>query len=211
LIKKNNVSKLDFLANGLTGQGIGRYSNASDPDVTVKPNGSVVAVPVTMGVLGFEAHPSPKLDVYLYYGLDYVKKTAYQVTAYNAATGTGTPGFTQNGWIGYGVPNALQTYCNTEYGTGTLNSVVLPCNTANRSVQEFQIGFWHHIWAPSNKGDLKWGLGYGWAEREVWTGMLPVPSATATATPFGIAGMTTLKNPIGVMSLFQASLRYQLP
>jgi uncharacterized coiled-coil protein SlyX len=211
VIKKNNVSKLDLLANGLTGKGLGRYSNASDPDVTLKPNGSVVAVPVTMAVFGFEAHPSPKLDVYVYYGVDYAGKTVYPVTAYNATAGTGTPGFTQNGWIGFGVPNALQTYCNTEGGGATLNGVVLPCNTANRQVQEFQIGFWHHVWAPSSKGDMKWGLGYAWAEREVWSGALPVPGATATTVPYGIAGLSTLKTPIGVLGAFQASLRYQLP
>jgi hypothetical protein len=215
-------SKVDFLGNILVGQGVGRYSPFGDPDVTLKPNGSLATVPAKMGMAGIEAYPKPNIDVYAYFGADYIGKVVYPITS-------GVGGFAANGWLGYGVPNAVQTYCGTElFGSPAVvtayNTVVssstttqtfpsitagnpLPCNTANKLSYEAQFGFWHRFW-KGPQGTLQWGLGYAWTQRSVWTGVNPIP--TATNTPYGANGVQT-KTPIGAESAAEIQFKYILP
>jgi hypothetical protein len=215
-------SKVDFLGNILVGSGIGRYSPAGDPDVTLKPNGELATVPVKMGFIGIEAYPKSNIDVYAYFGADYTGKVAYPITS-------GVGGFAANGWLGYGVPNAVQTYCGTEL-TGspavvtaynpaissstsvqTFPSITagnpLPCNTANKLIYEAQFGFWHRFW-KGPQGTLQWGIGYAWLQRSVWNGVYPI--ATATNTPYGANGVQT-KTPIGAESAAEIQFKYILP
>jgi hypothetical protein len=200
VVKKN---KANLIFHTMAGKGIGRWSPFGAPDVTAKPNGSIVAVPNVQALVGIEGTPKPNFDFYLYFGEDYTSRTAYPVTA-------GVGGFTQTGYIGYGVPNALQTYCGSEL-TGSTFATALGCNTANRLGTEIQLGFWHRLWTGP-QGILQWGAGYAWMRREVWTGQTPSPTSLTT-TPYNI-GLGTggnLKNPIGVESAAQLTLRYILP
>ena len=83
LVASNNrnwAQKADFVFEGTIGKGIGRYGSANTPDVTVSPNGNIHPLPTLNTLAGFEFHPTPKLDVYLYGGDTYVGQSRYTTT-----------------------------------------------------------------------------------------------------------------------------------
>ena len=55
---------LDFQADFLTGNGIGRYGSAGLLDVTVKPTGVLAPIPEIQALVGLVGHPAPQLDLY---------------------------------------------------------------------------------------------------------------------------------------------------
>jgi uncharacterized coiled-coil protein SlyX len=196
-------NKADFIVHTFGGRGIGVQDPFASTDVTLKPNGSIAAIPAVTGVVGLELHPRPNLDVYAYIGAEYIDRTIYPFTGVNG----------QPGWIGYGVPTAIQTFCGTEVLSGTANP---SCSSVNRQGQQIQIGFWHRPWRGP-EGTLQWGLGYSWLKREIWTGtIIPQnPSLTGiTATSIGTTAneiVGTTKAPIGIQNAFAATIRYYLP
>jgi hypothetical protein len=85
------TKKVDFLVNGLAGEGIGRYFSSNTADVTLSGSGAgcaaTLSVPDTAhcsnkllgiraagGMTGLEFHPTPKFDFNIYYGLEYYQR-----------------------------------------------------------------------------------------------------------------------------------------
>ena len=62
---------VDFGLHALYGNGVGRYGASSLPDATVNPNGTLAPLRSYQGLATLEWH-SPKLDVYLNGGEEYV-------------------------------------------------------------------------------------------------------------------------------------------
>lgn len=123
--------KLDFQANVLAGQGVGRYGPALLPDVAVKPDLSLKPLNEVLGSVGLTAHPIPLWDVYLFGGYE-------RVSRYNTAN----PAF------GYGDTALSNASCYTP-GAAT-------CNAVTKSISEVTLGLWHDMY-KGDYGDLKIG------------------------------------------------------
>jgi hypothetical protein len=181
----------DFGIHVLGGAGVGRYSSAQLADVTVRPSGTLVPIRGGSALGTLELHPSPKLDVYIDYGIEYAYRAWYNTSA-GAATSS----------IGYGSPFANNSGCGTEVPPGNQNTpnpstTVKPCAGDPRNVQEGTIGFWHKIY-QGPKGGLRWGLQYSYLVKNTWSGNNNTPGA------IGI-------QPKAIDNMFFTSFRYYLP
>ena len=79
------TENVNLIFEGLGGYGIGRYASGVGPDVTLRPDGSIVTIPGFQGMAGVEAHPAESWDLYAYAGLEY-----YGRRDFTNALGTGT-------------------------------------------------------------------------------------------------------------------------
>jgi len=167
------AKKFEFGIHALFGSGVGRYSSAQLPDVTVRPDGSLAQVRGGSGLLTLEMHPSPKLDVYFDYGLEYAFRGAY--TFANAAGTTVSA-------AGYGSPYFNNSGCAAlpplPAGAGALTGTTAPagfnpssatCTGDIRNIQEPTIGFWHKLY-QGPKGGLRWGIQASYLFKNTWSG-----------------------------------------
>ncbi len=173
------------------GSGIGRYSSAQMPDVTIRPDGTLATIKGGSVLGTLELHPSPKLDVYFNYGLEYAFRTAYEYTNFttgdNVPVGYGSPLFNNSGCENYeGVPSATNTPTSNGTCTGNL-----------RNIQEGTVGFWHKIYSGP-KGGIRWGIQYSYLVKNTWSGNDNTPTAP------GINGK-------GVDNMLLTSFRYYIP
>lgn len=172
---------------GLWGQGVGRYGSSTIADVTVRPNGQLSPLHGFSALSTVELNPTPRLNIYLNYGADYVDRN-YVLN-----------GTTQ---VGYGTRSVNMSGCATETFNGTAAAggaaPITPanCGASTKDVQEFTAGYWFNI-SNGPKGRLRQGLQYAWFERDLWSG------AGGTTNPGGGAK--------GVDNMVFTSLRYYLP
>jgi hypothetical protein len=222
------TSKLDFALKAFGGDGVGRYGSAQLADLTFRPDGSAALIRASHGNAELEFHPSPKLDIYAYYGAELAWRAAYQ--GYNAITITKTPAipatltspaipattttaFKLNQIGGYGSPYANNSGCSVEnpatestLGGGTATGVVTPgasgtCAGDIRKISEFSVGFWHKLY-QGPKGGLRWGLQYSYITKVGWSGNNTSPSAATQ--PAGVS-------PKAVDNMIFTSFRYYIP
>ncbi|HEX4380279.1 MAG TPA: hypothetical protein VH022_09615 [Candidatus Acidoferrum sp.] len=206
--------KVELGLKAVAGDGIGRYGSAQLADLTLRPDGSEALIRTVHGLGALELHPTPKLDLYAYYGAEYAFRAAY--TGYDSITKTITvaipatatspaiPSTTATkisttGIGGYGSPFANNSGCSTENapinqldpsGGGT-------CAGDTRVIWEGTLGFWHKIY-NGPKGGLRWGIQYSYISRTGWSGnnnVLTVP---------GVA-------PKAVDNMIFTSFRYYIP
>src|SRR5437899_2986468 len=122
----------DFGVHVMGGDGIGRYGSAQLADVTARPGGTLAPIRGGQALGTLELHPSPKLDIYMDYGVEYAYRTWYD-------TSTTTPSS-----VGYGSPFNNNSGCDTEVLPGNQNAPGAPssssCNGDLRNVQEGTIG-----------------------------------------------------------------------
>jgi hypothetical protein len=175
------AKKLDFGIKGVAGSGIGRYGAAQISDLTIRPDGTQALIRTAHGLVRFEFHATPKIDIYAYYGSEYAWRAGYR--GYNSITITNTPGipggpgptttttFKLNQIGGYGNPLANNSGCSTENppanqltpsGGGT-------CAGDIRLITEGTVGFWHKIY-QGPKGGVRWGLQYSYITKSGWSG-----------------------------------------
>src|SRR5271157_1022850 len=103
-------SKVDIVAEGLAGQGVGRYGAAGLPDVTLNPiNGKMLPLREARVMGGIEYHRNRRLDFYTYFGDEYVGR--YAATAVNSS-GEVVP-------AGYGSPLVSYANCTNEVTVNT--------------------------------------------------------------------------------------------
>jgi hypothetical protein len=166
--------KLDVGLHGLIGDGIGRYSSATLPDVTAHPNGSFELLTGGSALGSVEWHPYPRLDVYGYYGGEYDKRAFYWNGQYLQTTDAtnGLPVY-----VGYGAPTNVVSGCNVEVlptsspnGGGTVPGSATNCNADNRNIQEGTFGYWYRFYRGS-MGTLQQGIQYSYVERHTWLGI----------------------------------------
>lgn len=189
---------LDFEAQGLVGDGVGRYGSAQIADLTFRPDGTEALIRTAHGMTGLEYH-SNKLEVYAYGGVEYGARTAY--TGYDSISvtktaaipasptfPTGSPAtttttITTNGIGGYGSPFANNTGCQTENPpnnttgattVGGLNAATTPssggtCAGDTRVIEEGTLGFWYKFF-QGPKGGLRWGIQYSYFTKDGWSG-----------------------------------------
>lgn len=138
---------LNLIAEGLVGQGIGRYASTIGADVVASPSGKIVPIAAVHLMGGLEWHPGDDWDVYAYYGVEHYGRTAYAGTS-----------------IGYGSPLSDLSGCSVET-PGTQ-----PCQAANATVSQAQPGFWYRV-INADIGIVALGLSYSYTHRTVWSGL----------------------------------------
>lgn len=181
--------KADFGIHLIGGDGIGRYSSAQLPDVTARPDGTLAPIRGA-GALGtFELHPTPKLDIYFNYGVEYAERTDFNFTNVAGA----------NVAVGYGSPFFNNSGCETPapLPTGDFTAASGSCSGNIRNIQEGTVGFWHKIY-QGPKGGLRWGLQYSYLTRDSWSGNDNTPT---------VAGV----NAKAVDNMLFTSFRYYIP
>jgi hypothetical protein len=206
--------KIELGIKGVAGDGIGRYGSAQLADLTIRPNGSEALIRTVHGLAALELHPSPKFDLYAYYGAEYAFRAGYTgyesitktITAAIPATATSpaipsttTTKISTTGIGGYGSPFANNTGCSTE--NPAINqldpSAGGTCAGDTKVIWEGTLGFWHKIYSGP-KGGLRWGIQYSYITRTGWSGNNNVPTAP------GIA-------PKAVDNMIFTSFRYYIP
>jgi hypothetical protein len=179
----------DLAVSAMAGQGTGRYGSSQLADATIRPDGTLEPLRNYHGLLSLETHPTPKLDVYGYYGGEYAQRTVY-------TTATGA-------LIGYGARNLVDTGCyalpaNPGSSTGGSPSpaAATPCNSPTRYIQEGLLGFTYRFVNSPKFGKLQYAVNYQYLQRNLWSGM-----GTATS-PSG---------PRAADNMLFTGLRYYIP
>jgi hypothetical protein len=205
---------VDFGVKGVAGDGIGRYGSAQLADATARPDGTLSLIRTAHGLGRIELHPTPKVDLYGYYGLEYAwrsgysgydsvtitKTTAIPATATSPAIpATTTTKISTTGIGGYGNFAANNSGCATE---GVPLNNFNPSSGANcagdiRIIQEGTIGFWYKFYQGS-KGRFQVGAQYSYLTKNAWSGTGGAPAGTAIS-------------PKGIDNMVWTSFRYYLP
>jgi hypothetical protein len=206
--------KVEIGIKGVAGDGVGRYGSAQLADLTLRPDGSEALIRTVHGLGALELHPSPKFDLYAYYGAEYAFRAAYSgyesitktITAAIPATATSpaipsttTTKISTTGIGGYGSPFANNSGCSTENApVNQLNpSGGGTCAGDTRVIWEGTLGFWHKIY-NGPKGGLRWGIQYSYISRTGWSGNNNVLTAPGVA-------------PKAVDNMIFTSFRYYIP
>jgi hypothetical protein len=207
--------KVDFGVKATAGDGIGRYGSAQLADATARPDGTLSLIRTAHGLGRIELHPTPKIDIYGYYGLEYAWRAGY--SGYDSVTITKTTAIPANGTNpaipattttkisttgigGYGNFAANNTGCATE---GVPINDFNPSAGANcagdiRIIQEGTLGFWYKFY-QGPKGRVQFGLQYSYLAKDAWSGTGGVAAGGAAISPKGIDNMVF------------TSFRYYLP
>ena len=181
---------LDFAAQAMAGDGVGRYGSAQLADATIHRDGTLEPLRNYHGLISLEGHPTPKLDVYGYAGGEYAQRTVY-------ATGVAASPFT-----GYGSTSANLTGCNTEVGSAA--GSVTPagtCQATTRDILEGMVGFTYRIVSSPKYGRLQYQVNYNYLTKSAWTGY----TAGTLAAPTAFGGPKATNN-MGFMGM-----RYYIP
>ncbi len=179
---------VDFGLHALYGNGVGRYGTSSLPDATVNPDGTLAPLRSYQGLATLEWH-TPKIDVYLNGGEEYVKRR-YQTDPVSGKQ------------VGYGGPLFTDSNCYSETAPSSGNGYSfggLTCNGQTQSTIEGTFGFWIKVHSGP-KGRLQFGPQYSYLVRNAWVGN----SSTTTGTFTPVA-------PHGIDNIFMTSFRYYLP
>lgn len=144
---------LDFQANAMVGQGVGRYGTSNLPDVTAGPSGNLAPLTEVSAMVGFLGHPASNLDIYLFAGREQVDRKSYAV----------------NG-VGYGYGSSLYSNvgCQTEGSTAS-------CVANTRDVNELTLGTWWKFY-QGNFGTMQVGLQGAYIKRETFHGIGGAPN-----------------------------------
>jgi hypothetical protein len=183
---------LDVAVAGMIGDGVGRYGSSQLADATLHPDGTLEPIRNAHGLLSIETHPTPKLDVYAYYGGEYAQRTIYTVNQ---------PGTALNGAvIGYGARNLNDAGCyalptNPASSTGGSPSAPGNCASPTRYIQEDMLGFTYRFVNSPKFGRLQYGMNYVYMQRNLWSGV-----STVSAT-----------GPRALDNMVFTSMRYYIP
>jgi hypothetical protein len=191
--------KVEFGVKGVAGDGIGRYGSAQLADATARPDGTLSLIRTAHGLGRIELHPSPKFDVYGYYGLEYAWRAGY--SGYDSVTITKTTAIPANGTNpaipattttkisttgigGYGNVAANNSGCATE---GVPTNDFNPSSGANcagdvRLIQEGTLGFWYKFY-QGTKGRMQFGVQYSYLAKVGWSGTGGVPAGGTAISP----------------------------
>jgi hypothetical protein len=196
--------KVDLGIHFFGGAGIGRYGSGGLPDLTVRPNGTLVPLHENQSLGTLQFHPTPKLDIYLNVGGEFVERSGYIKSGATPNEGYGAVGFNNAGCLTEPQPlTGPSTSTNLGVPTGvggTTGFIPGPlgnCTGDTRNLIEGTIGFWYRFYQGS-KGRFQAGMQYSNVDRNTWRG---TPGSTATAT----------NQPHGDQNMVFTSFRYYLP
>jgi hypothetical protein len=150
--------QLDFGVHGLMGNGVGRYGTAGLPDATVNPDGTLALLRSYQGLGTLEWH-TPRVDVYLNGGGEYIGRHWQTDPVSLKAVGYGSPLFDTTGCYSETLPGS------NGFTFGGLSK----CNADTRVVLEGTFGFWIRLY-NGPKGKLQFGPQYSYVTRNTWAG-----------------------------------------
>jgi hypothetical protein len=169
---------LDIGIHGLGGTGVGRYGTSTLPDITVHPNGTLEPIRAYQGLASLEGHPTPKLDVFAYYGVEYAQRTVYLSTLNTPTRLIGYAPITANN-TGCGIETLPGTTTNPFAGSAPYNpGVPANCTGATRVVTAETIGFTYRVYNSPRYGRLQYQGVYTYLTRNAWAGVGGAPKAT---------------------------------
>ena len=182
---------VDLAATAMAGDGTGRYGSSQLADATLRPDGTLEPIRNYHGLLSIETHPTPKLDVYGYYGGEYAQRTVY-------TTATGA-------LMGYGARNLSDTGCYalpTNPGSATGGSPAASgCASPTRYIQEGLLGFTYRVANSPKYGRIQYQVNYQYMQRNLWSGN-NIPATGPTTGPSG---------PRGLDNMIFTGMRYYIP
>ena len=154
-----DAKRFDFGLKGEYGDGTGRYATTQLPDLTVRPDGQF-ALLHNFSVLAFaDGNVTKRLDMYSYYGTDYVGHDVFSVGPYQ---------------VGYGSHLLSTSGCGTELAPGTTTVGYTPtnasCSPNNKDTREATLGYWYDFYKGPG-GRFRQGFQYSWVERNTYTGL----------------------------------------
>jgi hypothetical protein len=187
-------SKLvDIAVQAMAGDGTGRYGSSQLADATLRPDGTLEPIRNYHGLLTLETHPTPKLDVYAYYGGEYAQRTVYAIAAPTGGTLNGA-------LIGYGARNLSDAGCYnlpTNPGSSTGGSPSASgCASPTRYIQEGLVGFTYRFVNSPKFGRLQYAVNYQYIQRNLWS---------------GVGSATTPNGPRGLDNMIFTGMRYYIP
>ena len=174
---------------------MGRYGSAQLADATVRPTGKLEPIGSYHGLFSLETHPTPKLDVYGYFGGEYAQRTVYP-------TGVAATPFT-----GYGALTNNVSGCNTEVPvtTAATGGSVTPtgtCAAVTRDIFEGTFGFTFRVANSPKYGRLQYQGVYSYLTKNAWTGLQSGTINTPTAMFFA---------PKATNNMIFTGMRYYIP
>jgi hypothetical protein len=181
---------LDTAVQAMVGTGVGRYGTSQLADATIRPDGTLEPVRNYHGLYSLEIHPTPKLDIFGYYGGEYAQRTVYTTA--------------QGYLIGYGAPNLSDAGCYAlpsnpgGAGTGGSISTVGSCASPTRYIQEGLLGFTYKLVNSPKLGRLQYSVNYELVNRSLWSGA-------------SLSVATQAINNRAQDSMILTSLRYYIP
>jgi len=207
--------KIDLGFKVVAGDGIGRYGSSQLADATARPDGTLALIRTAHGLGRIEIHPTPKVDLYAYWGAEYAWRAGYSgystVTITKTAAipvtptspaipATTTTKITTKGIGGYGNVAANNSGCATE---GVPVNDFNPSSGSNcagdiRLIQEPTLGFWYKFY-QGPKGRFQFGVQYSYLTKSAWSGT------------GGVAAGGRAISPKGVDNMIFTSFRYYLP
>jgi hypothetical protein len=138
---------LDFQADFLLGDGIGRYGSAGLPDVAIKPTGVLAPIPEIQALVGLVGHPTETTDLYAYGGVEEANSTP----------------FTLNN-VPYG-------YGNLAYNnSGCLHENSTTCAANTKQIWQVTGGYWWDVY-KGDFGRFRIGGQGSYTERRVFAGV----------------------------------------
>lgn len=185
-------SKLvDLAVAAMAGDGTGRYGSSQLADATIHPDGTLEPIRNYHGLFSIETHPTPKLDVYGYYGGEYAQRTVYAVT---------TPGALAGSFVGYGARNLNDGGCYnlpTNPGSASGGSPSASgCASPTRYIQEGLLGFTYRVANSPKYGRIQYQVNYQYVQRNLWS---------------GVGSSTTPNGPRGLDNMIFTGMRYYIP
>jgi hypothetical protein len=202
-------NRLDIGLHGLAGNGLGRYSSATLPDLTAHPDGTLELLAGGSALGSLEWHAARRLDVYAYYGGEYVKRAFYPTSfvANQAPVQAGDPPQGQPIVGGYGAPTNIEWGCSIEVlpssGVPGVPGATNGCVADNRNIQEVTGGYWFRFY-KGPRGTLQQGLQFSYLIRHTWQGV-GLAANPVTGTP-ALPGSPTAND-----NMVFTSFRYYLP
>jgi len=154
---------VDFQANVMGGQGIGRYGTSNLPDVTVGANGQLEPLTEVTAMAGLNVHLTPSLTTYLFGGTERAEGQ------YSNVDGKA---------LGYGNPLYSNAGCFTEGSAAT-------CTANTKDINELTLGGWWKFYQGSF-GTVQFGLQGVYFKRDTFAGVggAPSPDETEIYTSF---------------------------
>ncbi len=177
---------VDLAVSAMAGQGVGRYGSSQLADATVRPDGTLEPIRNYHGLFSIETHPTPKLDVYGYYGGEYAQRTVYTTA--------------QGHLIGYGARNLSDAGCyslpsNPGSATGGSPSAS-GCASPTKYIQEGMLGFTYRVASSPKYGRIQYQVNYQYIQRNLWS---------------GVGSTTTPNGPRGLDNMIFTGMRYYIP
>ena len=140
----------DIQADGMYGDGIGRYGSGQLPDATFEPNGQIAPLTEDMEMVGGTWHSTPHLDFYVFAGREHEDAKAY---------------YSGTSLYGYGNPLYENAGCFSL--TAALTS---KCVGNTQQIDQITAGLWGDPYS-GDFGRMRIGVQYSYTERKAFEGV----------------------------------------